>query len=280
MWPLHHSRVTKAHLHGHAPVRARSSPPFTPPLPNLAAPSSRGVPPGQGLSLNRRHLPVVSIAQLSVISHYFLNLFSALRAHQAHEAQQVEGKASQPRGPEHHTATLFIYKCLFARFTFHISLLTRQLKDIWKHFRTFLNNVNKHKSAVFTVDFGQFFTVNRTGFFPSVHSAMKHPVVWSLYQWKCYKPERISRTAFAEAKTFGGRTKTKEFSKKEELIHQNKSEDVIKRFLTQASFHQPSVIFVYSPHGFFILNQQVNATDEQCCTSVTTCREKMALKLF
>lgn len=110
-------------------------------LPNLAAPSSRGVQPGQGLSLNRRHLPVVSIAQLSVISHSFLNLFTALWAH---EAQQAEGKTSQPRGPEHHTATLFICKCLFATFTFHISLLTRQLKDIWKHFITFLNNVNKH----------------------------------------------------------------------------------------------------------------------------------------
>ncbi len=93
----------------HAPVRARSSPPFTPP----AAPSSHGVQPGQGLSLNRRHLPVVSIAQLSVISHYFLNLFSA------HEAQQVEGKASQPCSPEHHTTMLFICKRLFAWFTFH-----------------------------------------------------------------------------------------------------------------------------------------------------------------
>ncbi len=135
----------------HAPVRARSSPPFTSP----AAPSSRGVQPGQGLSLNRRHLPVVSIAQLSVISHYFLNLFSA------HEAQQVEGKASQPCSPEHHTAMLFIC-CMI-----YISLLTRQLKDIWKHFRAFLNNANKHKSAVFTVDFGQFFTVDWIGFFPA-----------------------------------------------------------------------------------------------------------------
>lgn len=190
MWPLHHSRVTKAHLHGHAPVRARSSPPFTPPLPNLAAPSSRGVQPGQGLSLNRRHLPVVSIAQLSVISHYFLNLFSALRAHQAHEAQQVEGKASQPRGPEHHTATLFIYKCLFARFTFHISLLTRQLKDIWKHFRTFLNNVNKHKSAVFTVDFGQFFTVKLNRVFPQCtfsHEASSRLVTVSMKMLQAWK---------------------------------------------------------------------------------------------
>lgn len=54
--------------------------------------------PGQGLSLNRRHLPVVSIAQLSVILHYFLNLCVIYCTASTSDAW---GRRSRSRGAGH-----------------------------------------------------------------------------------------------------------------------------------------------------------------------------------